>query len=113
MATLPNSYRRDSQIIEDAMKFIREEASRCIQCNEPNCISGCPYGLNVPVLLLLASSGDFEKSRSLLEMPPLLDLSRSCLTERPCERSCTLIKKGKPIQIHQIEILLIKNYKKV
>ncbi len=99
--------------IEDSVKFVKEESSRCIQCNEPNCVSGCPYGLNIPAMLFFTSSGDLEKSRSLLEMPQLSDLSRPCLTERPCEKSCTLAKKSKPISIQQIEMFLLRDYKKV
>ncbi|MGC8936301.1 MAG: hypothetical protein ACP5KV_02915 [Candidatus Methanomethylicaceae archaeon] len=107
--------RRSTQYLtsSDHLRFLKEEAARCIQCNEPNCISGCPYGVNIPTMLLHASFGDFEKARFILADPKLLDLSRSCLAERPCEKSCTLAKKGKPVSIHQIEILLLKEDKKV
>ena len=101
------------EILESPSKFIIEEASRCIQCNEPNCVSGCPYGLSIPIMLSFASKGDLEKARSLLKDNRLRDLSRSCLSERPCEKSCTLTKKGKPIAIHQIELALLNGDKKV
>ncbi|TDA39953.1 MAG: hypothetical protein DSO08_00880 [Candidatus Methanomethylicota archaeon] len=101
------------QSLESPIKFLIEEASRCIQCNEPNCISGCPYGVSIPAMLSFASTGDLERAMSLLSDPRLLDLSRSCLTERPCEKSCTLAKKGKPIPIHQIELSLLMEDKKV
>lgn len=113
MVRYSEKYSVKCHTIEYPLKFVKEESSRCIQCNEPNCVSGCPYGLNIPALLLFASSGDLEKSRSLLETPQLFDLSRSCLTERPCEKSCTLAKKGKPVSIQQIEMFLLRDYKKV
>ncbi|MBC7113713.1 MAG: hypothetical protein H5T34_06875 [Candidatus Methanomethyliales bacterium] len=100
------------QSLESPLKFLIEEASRCIQCNEPNCISGCPYGVSIPAMLSFASTGDLKRAKSLLLDPRLLDLSRSCLTERPCEKSCTLAKKGKPISIHQIELFLLREDKK-
>ncbi|MEM4643826.1 MAG: hypothetical protein QW748_00420 [Candidatus Methanomethylicaceae archaeon] len=101
------------QTLESPTNFVIEEASRCIQCNEPNCVSGCPYGVSIPTMLSFASKGDLEKARSLLGDLRLLDLGRSCLSERPCEKSCTLAKKGKPINIHQIELFLLSGDKKV
>ncbi|MCX8181624.1 MAG: hypothetical protein N3D12_00740 [Candidatus Methanomethyliaceae archaeon] len=110
-----NSERRSSkyQTLESPIRFVIDEARRCIQCNEPNCVSGCPYGVSIPTILSFVSAGDLEKARSLLGDPRLLDLNRACLSEHPCEKSCTLAKKGKPIAIHQIELILLRKDKKV
>jgi len=98
--------------LEGPDKFVIEEASRCLQCNEPNCIIECPYGVNIPTLLSCLSTMDVEGAVSLLRDPRLFDLGRECLLERPCEKNCTLAKKGKPVSIHKVEVFLLKEYKK-
>ena len=47
---------------------VREQASRCIQCPQPGCVTGCPLSNRIPEWLALAAEGDFFRemvSRSL------------------------------------------------
>jgi len=92
---------------EEAVK----EASRCIQCNEPNCMGGCPLGISVPTVLSLVSARKFKEAASLLREnnPAVSDRGRACLKERPCERSCTLSRKNSAVPICAIELLLLSH----
>jgi glutamate synthase (NADPH/NADH) small chain len=82
-----------------------EQASRCIQCPDPNCVRGCPLSNRIPEWLALASEGDFigasEISRSTSNMPEIC--SRVCPQERLCEGSCILNGRSEPVAIGAIE----------
>jgi glutamate synthase (NADPH/NADH) small chain len=84
---------------------VREQASRCVQCAEPGCVTGCPLANRIPEWLALAAEGDFlgaaEISRSTSNMPEIC--SRVCPQERLCEGSCILSGRSEPITIGAIE----------
>ena len=48
---------------EQAMK----EASRCLDCPTPTCISGCPVNINIPGFIKYIEKGDFLKSAEVLK----------------------------------------------
>src|SRR4051794_31061672 len=59
---------------------VRAQASRCIQCPKPSCVTGCPLSNRIPEWLALVAEGDFlaaaEISRSTSNMPEIC--SRVC-----------------------------------
>jgi glutamate synthase (NADPH) small chain len=84
---------------------VRQQASRCIQCPQPDCVAGCPLSNRIPEWLALAAEGDFlgaaELSRSTSNMPEIC--SRVCPQERLCEGSCLLNGPSEPVCIGAIE----------
>jgi glutamate synthase (NADPH/NADH) small chain len=84
---------------------VREQASRCVQCPEASCITGCPLSNRIPEWIALAAEGNFlaaaEISRSTSNMPEIC--SRVCPQERLCEGSCILNGRSEPICIGAIE----------
>jgi glutamate synthase (NADPH/NADH) small chain len=84
---------------------VREQASRCIQCPEPLCRTGCPLGNLIPDWLALTADGRFLEaaalSRSTSNMPEIC--SRVCPQERLCEGSCILNARSDPVAIGAIE----------
>src|ERR1041385_725084 len=84
---------------------VREQASRCIQCAEPGCVTGCPLSNRIPEWLALAAEGDFlgaaEISLSTSNMPEIC--SRVCPQERLCEGSCILNGRSDPVCIGAVE----------
>jgi len=84
---------------------VREQATRCIQCPEASCVTGCPLHNRIPEWLALAAEGDFlgaaEISRSTSNMPEIC--SRVCPQERLCEGSCLLNSRTEPVCIGAIE----------
>jgi len=75
---------------------IREQASRCVQCASPACVSGCPLGNRIPEWLGLAAEGKFleaaEISRSTSNLPEICP--RVCPQERLCEGACAVRDQG-------------------
>ncbi len=83
----------------------RAQASRCIQCPEPLCRTGCPLANRIPEWMALAAQGRFieasEVSRSTSNMPEIC--SRVCPQERLCETSCIINSKSDPLSIGAVE----------
>jgi len=82
-----------------------EEASRCIQCKKPNCIKGCPVGVNIPEFIRAVREGDMPEAVRIIKgtnsLPAIC--GRVCPQETQCEMVCALNKKGAPIAIGRLE----------
>src|ERR1051325_3415884 len=82
---------------------VREQASRCVQCASPACVTGCPLGNRIPEWIALAAEGKFleaaEISRRTSNMPEICP--RVCPQERLCEGACVIHED--PICIGAIE----------
>jgi glutamate synthase (NADPH/NADH) small chain len=82
-----------------------EEASRCIQCKKPNCIKGCPVGVNIPEFIQAVREGDMPEAVRIIKgtnsLPAIC--GRVCPQETQCEMTCALNKKGAPIAIGRLE----------
>ncbi len=87
---------------EDA---VRAQASRCIQCPDPLCMTGCPLANRIPEWLALAAQGLFLEaaalSRSTSNMPEIC--SRVCPQEKLCEGACILNTRTQPVAIGAVE----------
>ncbi len=66
------------------------EASRCIDCANPTCITGCPVGINIPKFIKNIERGQFlDAARTLKETNALPAVcGRVCPQEKQCEASC-------------------------
>lgn len=85
--------------------LIREQASRCVQCASPACVTGCPLGNRIPEWIALAAEGRFleaaEISRSTSNMPEICP--RVCPQEKLCEGACVIHAPEEPVCIGAIE----------
>lgn len=83
----------------------KQEASRCIQCKKPGCISGCPVEVNIPLFIRQIADGDFlGAARTIKETNSLPAIcGRVCPQEDQCEKHCILGKKGEPVAIGRLE----------
>jgi len=81
------------------------EASRCIQCKQPLCVTGCPVGIDIPGFVKLIADGDFRGSiRKMKETNMLPSIcGRVCPQEEQCEIKCILGKKYEPVAIGRLE----------
>ncbi len=87
---------------EDAVK----EARRCLDCAVPQCVTGCPVGIDIPYFIKLIEVGKFADSvRKLKEANSLPAIcGRVCPQETQCETVCTLKKStGVPVAIGNLE----------
>ena len=82
-----------------------EEASRCLQCRKPACVSGCPVGVRIPEFINALAQGDMRAAASYLKdknsLPAIC--GRVCPQESQCEVKCVVGRKGEPVAIGRLE----------
>ncbi|HAQ52231.1 MAG TPA: glutamate synthase (NADPH), homotetrameric [Lachnospiraceae bacterium] len=86
---------------EEAM----DEASRCINCKNAKCITGCPVSINIPAFIEQVKDGNFEKAYEVISESSALPAvcGRVCPQESQCEGKCIRGIKGDPISIGKLE----------
>lgn len=86
-------------------KHIIEEAKRCLQCKNPQCVKGCPIGTDIPKMIQLFLEGEMNASGEMLfkNNPLSVVCSLVCPHENQCEGHCILAKKSNPVHISDIE----------
>jgi len=87
-------------------KLAVEEARRCLDCANPQCVKGCPVGIDIPTFVKLIEIGDFVKSvRKIKETNSLPAIcGRVCPQESQCEAVCNLKKAtGVSVAIGNLE----------
>jgi glutamate synthase (NADPH/NADH) small chain len=88
-----------------------KEASRCLQCKNPVCISGCPVGIDIKKFIDEINHKDYKGAyftiREKNDFPSIC--GRVCPAEYQCRKKCVITKKGSPfaspeaINIHFLE----------
>src|SRR5581483_7848422 len=63
------------------------QASRCVQCPNPNCVTACPLEMPIPKLLSLTADGQFREAAELLLTTQSLPefVAHVCVGARLCE----------------------------
>ena len=86
----------------------REQASRCIQCPNPSCVTGCPLCNPIPQWMLLTAEGRFLEAAAVLGSATSMAeiCARVCPTDRLCEGACILNGVSEPVSIGAIEQFL-------
>ena len=83
------------------------EASRCLDCPKPTCITGCPVGINIPKFIKKIEAGEFlDAARVLKETNALPAVcGRVCPQEVQCEQVCFYPQKldKPPVAIGNLE----------
>ena len=103
----PEARRRNfeevSQGYDEAMA--REEATRCIDCKNPACMTGCPVGVHIPDFIRHVKEGEFEKAYETIRLTNNLPAicGRVCPQETQCESKCVRGVKGDPVGIGRLE----------
>jgi len=81
------------------------EATRCIGCGKPGCVSECPVGVKIREVVDLIVGGDYlaaaAKMREDNALPAIT--GRVCPQENQCEGGCILGKKGESVAIGNLE----------
>jgi glutamate synthase (NADPH/NADH) small chain len=81
------------------------EAERCLQCNKPGCVTGCPVGIDIPGFIASVAEGDFRRAAGIIKEENLLPAvcGRVCPQESQCEGECILGVKEVPLRIGALE----------
>ncbi|MFV0506229.1 MAG: NADPH-dependent glutamate synthase [Bacteroidales bacterium] len=75
------------------------EASRCLDCANPTCVSGCPVNINIPKFIKCIEVGNVIMAGATLKESSALPsvCGRVCPQEKQCEANCFYsVKINKP-----------------
>lgn len=82
------------------------EATRCLDCPDPTCVTGCPVGINIPGFVKNIERGEFLQAAQVLRETSALPAvcGRVCPQEKQCESRCIYNKmKKQPVAIGYLE----------
>jgi glutamate synthase (NADPH/NADH) small chain len=87
----------------------RDQAKRCLQCSDPNCVQACPLCNPIPQWMRLTAEGRFHEAASVLGASTNMAeiCARVCPSDRLCEGHCALDSVSDPVAIQGIEQFLI------
>ena len=86
---------------EEAM----EEASRCINCKNAQCVKGCPVSIDIPGFIEQVKEGNMEEAFKIIGESSALPAvcGRVCPQESQCEGKCIRGIKGDAVSIGKLE----------
>ena len=81
------------------------EAERCLRCQDPVCVDGCPVQIPIPDFIHAIAVGDMpDAARILRRANPLPAIcGRVCPQESQCEARCSLAIRFRPVAIGHLE----------
>lgn len=82
------------------------EATRCMDCPDPQCVTGCPVSINIPGFIKNIERGQFHQAAMVLKETSALPAvcGRVCPQEKQCESRCIYHKmKKQPVAIGYLE----------
>jgi glutamate synthase (NADPH/NADH) small chain len=81
------------------------EAERCLRCQEPVCVDGCPVQIPIPDFIHAIAVGDMAGAAKILRAAnPLPAIcGRVCPQESQCEAECSMTKNFDPVGIGHLE----------
>lgn len=86
---------------EEAIK----EASRCLNCQNPRCVKGCPIGIKIPKFIEAIKNDNIPLAYEIIREDNLFPgiCGRVCPQEKQCESMCIKGFKGDAISIGSLE----------
>lgn len=82
------------------------EATRCLDCPDPQCMTGCPVAVNIPGFIKNIERGNFMEAAAVLKETSALPAvcGRVCPQERQCESKCIYNRtRRQPVAIGYLE----------
>jgi glutamate synthase (NADPH/NADH) small chain len=86
-------------------KTALDEATRCLNCPKPMCVTGCPVNVPIPKFIHAVTEEKFGDAINILKTKNSLPAvcGRVCPQESQCESKCILGIKGQPVSIGRLE----------
>ena len=100
---------RSGNFLEVALGYTEEqaldEAARCLNCKNPQCVSGCPVQVRIPDFISRIKEQDYEGAYQVIRETSSLPAvcGRVCPQETQCEAKCVRGVKGDPVGIGRLE----------
>ena len=81
------------------------EATRCLNCKNRPCVSGCPVNIQIPDFIAQVVKGDYEEAYKVITASSSLPAvcGRVCPQETQCESKCVRGIKGESVGIGRLE----------
>jgi glutamate synthase (NADPH/NADH) small chain len=81
------------------------EAERCLRCQDPVCVEGCPVQIPIPEFMHAVAIGDMAEAAKILRTAnPLPAIcGRVCPQETQCEEKCHMVKRFDSVAIGHLE----------
>jgi glutamate synthase (NADPH/NADH) small chain len=81
------------------------EAERCLRCQDPVCVDGCPVRIPIPDFIHAVAAGDLGAAARILRTAnPLPAIcGRVCPQESQCEERCSMSTRFTPVAIGHLE----------
>jgi len=88
-----------------AQRHATFEAERCLRCQDPVCVDGCPVQIPIPDFIHAVATGDMAgAARILRSANPLPAIcGRVCPQESQCEAECSMTERFEPVAIGHLE----------
>ena len=85
-----------------------EEASRCLQCPKPQCVTGCPVEVPIPAFIKCIREKKYAEGIATIKTKNALPAvcGRVCPQEEQCQKKCVIGKMGEPVSIGRLERFL-------
>jgi len=86
-------------------EMAKEEATRCLNCKNRPCVSGCPVNVRIPDFIAQVAEGNFEEAYKIITATNCLPAvcGRVCTQESQCESKCVRGMKGDSVGIGRLE----------
>lgn len=103
---------RNSNFNEVALGFnikqVKIEASRCLDCKNPRCVTACPVNIDIPRFIKLILNEKYEEAYCTIYKDNILPAvcGRVCPQEKQCEGACVLGIKYESVSIGALERFL-------
>ncbi len=92
-------------------EMAKEEASRCLNCKNAVCMTGCPVAVNIPAFINCIKNDDINGAYKIISNTSNLPAicGRVCPQESQCEAKCLRGIKGEPVAIGRLERFVADN----
>ncbi len=82
-----------------------DEATRCLNCPNPQCVKGCPVSIDIPKFIQELKAGDVATAYQTISVSSALPAvcGRVCPQESQCEGKCVRGVKGDAVSIGKLE----------
>ena len=83
----------------------QEEASRCLQCPKPQCVTGCPVEVPISAFIKCIREKKYAEGIATIKSKNALPAvcGRVCPQEEQCQKKCIVGKVGEPVSIGRLE----------
>jgi glutamate synthase (NADPH/NADH) small chain len=106
-AQSPEVRRSDFEEVNLGLTILQahSEAARCLECNHPKCVEGCPVGVKIKEFVELVHEGDYLGAAAKIREDNVLPAvtGRVCPQEDQCEGCCILGKRFDSLGIGYLE----------